>query len=86
MPAAKLVLKAKSLRNLYQELRVPYNRLLFRVPATFAGIQVHKSCQLPGSITTSSCSVSKASSNPAAQAAKELEDAGIATHVHMVFR
>jgi hypothetical protein len=100
MSAAKLVLKAKSLRNLYQELRIPYNRLLFRVPATYAGLQVGAGSQcllhvhhvvvlsLSSGAIRSWAAVNYVDRplSTVSQAAKELEDAGIATHVHMVFR
>ncbi len=50
--AAGLVFKVRSLVDLYAALRVPRDRLLFRLPATWAGTQAAHTLETEGIETT----------------------------------
>lgn len=46
-----MVAKAKTLLGLYQEMGVPSDKLIFRVPATWAGIQAAAEMEKQGIAT-----------------------------------
>ena len=43
-PADKLVARGRNLISMYEEVGVPRNRVLLRIPATWEGIQVGGAC------------------------------------------